>query len=471
LRGEKAMRIRIHCVTLALTILVFAGWGARIHAQTGPESEAVNAPAAPAVPAEVQQKAKTYKGSTVPPKDLKKLEDGHWTPYNPPSSVLKGAEVYTIVKGDTLSGIAQQKLGTWLLWPQIWDLNPYIKDAHWIYPGDPLYIKKPQVVTENQEVTPKTEAEAKVPQIDIQQESKLPPVCAHDVYCSGFIKEHWEPPHLTIISSPSRNREALAEGDLVYLNEGSAEGIQNGDLFTVVQQGQNISHPQSGRKLGRFIRRMGRVKILAVQEHTSIAQIDDSCDVITYGMKLIPWKVIPIPWNIKTSEKLPLYLPWSNDETYGRVVWSEDRLESTGQHNIIYITLGSWNQILPGDKLLIFRFPAKEGTLVESTRDLFRQQKIDVGEKDLFRPKKIKGSDDNGKTAGAVDDQPLPKDAITGDVPGWIYYGDKNTADTIRVFVGEAVVLTTEKKTACAKILISSSEIHLGDWVQLETAK
>lgn len=464
------MRIQMRCVTLALTILVLAGWGAQINAQTGPKSEEVNAPAAPAVPVEVQKKAKTYKGSAVPPKDLKKLEDGHWTPYTPPSSVLKGAEVYTIVKGDTLSNIAQQKLGTWLLWPQIWDLNPYIKDAHWIYPGDPLYIKKPQLVGGGESMTPTPKGKEKGVVLAIQEEATLPPVTAHDVYCSGFIKEHWTPPHLTIITSPTRSREALAEGDLVYLNEGSAEGIQNGDLFTILKQGQKISHPQSGKKLGRFIQRVGRAKILAVQEQTSIAKITQSCDEVTYGMKLVPWKVIPIPWSIKASKKLPLYIPWNSDETYGRIVWSEDRLESVGQHNLIYVTLGSHNQILPGDKLLIFRFPARQGTLGESTKDLFRQQKIDVGEKDLFRPKKAGDIDDDKDrdTAAVADDAPLPKDAITGDVPGWIYYGDKGTADTIREFVGEAVVLTTERKTACAKILISSGEIHFGYWVQIE---
>ena len=75
------------------------------------------------------------------------MPDGHWTPYDPPATPA-GADWYTIQRGDTLSMLAQQKLGTWLLWPQIWDANPYIKDAHWIYPGDPLFITKPQVVSE-----------------------------------------------------------------------------------------------------------------------------------------------------------------------------------------------------------------------------------------------------------------------------------------------------------------------------------
>ncbi len=48
--------------------------------------------------------------------------------------------VHTIVKGDTLWDLAAHYLGDPFLWPQIWERNPYIKDSHWIYPGDPMVI-------------------------------------------------------------------------------------------------------------------------------------------------------------------------------------------------------------------------------------------------------------------------------------------------------------------------------------------
>ena len=74
-----------------------------------------------------------------PPTNLKMVGD-HWTAWDPPMSFPEGAEVYIIQKGDTLWDLANQYYGDPYLWPQIWERNQYILDAHWIYPGDPLVM-------------------------------------------------------------------------------------------------------------------------------------------------------------------------------------------------------------------------------------------------------------------------------------------------------------------------------------------
>src|SRR5262245_55480091 len=88
--------------------------------------------------------------STHPPRTGRFVGD-HWTPYEPPGveSFPQGSQVHVIVKGDTLWDLAGKYLDNPFLWPQIWDVNQYITDSHWIYPGDPLLIPgKPTVIGE-----------------------------------------------------------------------------------------------------------------------------------------------------------------------------------------------------------------------------------------------------------------------------------------------------------------------------------
>ena len=89
--------------------------------------------------AEAQQTAPpSPAGLSVGPASIPK----HWSKYKYPETIPDGATYYIIVKGDTLWDLAGKYLGNPYLWPQIWDQNRYITDAHWIYPGDPLIMPK-----------------------------------------------------------------------------------------------------------------------------------------------------------------------------------------------------------------------------------------------------------------------------------------------------------------------------------------
>ena len=66
----------------------------------------------------------------------------HWSRYKYPETIPDGATYYIIERGDTLWDLSAKFLGNPFLWPQIWDQNRYITDAHWIYPGDPLIMPR-----------------------------------------------------------------------------------------------------------------------------------------------------------------------------------------------------------------------------------------------------------------------------------------------------------------------------------------
>src|SRR6185369_1860505 len=82
------------------------------------------------------------KKSSHPPRQLHRVGD-HYTAYNPPDSSTypADAKTYTIKAGDTLWALGNQFYGNAYLWPQLWEANTWITDAHWIYPGDTLLVE------------------------------------------------------------------------------------------------------------------------------------------------------------------------------------------------------------------------------------------------------------------------------------------------------------------------------------------
>ena len=49
-------------------------------------------------------------------------------------------EVHDVSRGDTLWDITGKYLGNPFKWPSVWQKNPQVKDAHWIYPGDQIAL-------------------------------------------------------------------------------------------------------------------------------------------------------------------------------------------------------------------------------------------------------------------------------------------------------------------------------------------
>lgn len=298
-------------------------------------------------------------GSPVPPKNLKMVGD-HWTPWDPPTP---GPNDYLIQRGDTLWDLAGKWLGDPFLWPQVWDQNRYILDSHWIYPGDPLVVPgQPTVVPpegppEGTEVskTPAGRTGAKPePAKPVPGAPKLIPVAdLSDLYCSGFI----EPSHSTAevrIVGREFEKEMVASGDVVFLNQGQMQGVRAGDRLAVVRPESVVSHPASGNALGTYVRRLGTMRVLAAQDNTATAVIDFACDAMKEGDEIVPWVEIPAP----TRTELPpmnRYDVAPSGGAVGYVVAARDSLMRVGEGNVIHVDLGDASGLGSGEILQLYR--------------------------------------------------------------------------------------------------------------------
>ncbi len=317
-----------------------------------------------------------------PPKNLKKIGD-HWTAWDPPMVLPEGTDIHIIERGDTLWDLAERFLGNPYLWPQIWERNSYILDAHWIYPGDPLVLG---IEVEPQEALEMTAVEragaSDEPETGFRYGDAFGRIeqlgSGDDIYCSGYLGDPDESfafhiknseydflsPRLEYAGRQTRGRYGivdsiqynLAVGDVVYLDAGRSGGLAPGDVLMVVAPGKIIRHPVTDTVVGRLQNYQGRVRVLSVQEETSIAEVSYSCEQMVVGAALIPFVQEPVPTE-RRSPMRPVNLPSTKDRlaTAPRVLYAKDGIISIGQDHVVYIELPAQGVAVPGDLFTVYR--------------------------------------------------------------------------------------------------------------------
>jgi hypothetical protein len=317
----------------------------------------------------------------------------HWSAWDAPQPPAD-AQVHVIQAGDTLWDLARRFYNDPYLWPQLWERNRYILDAHWIYPGDPLVLG-PAVATPDQLGATGGSAAgtatgtgdggaATVPMEGVQTRADAagPPVplgAESDIYCSGYIAEDGQEFPYKIIGSefealgPDLDGQAsdfvsgrygrvntarynLTVGDVIYLDGGRQRGLRNGQVYTVVAPKQKVVHPKSGETMGRYYHYTGRVRVLSVQEDTAIAEIIQACDPVLVGATLQPFEPEPVPLGRKTAMR-PINYPTPAEELHGSptIVFTQDDLVSLGADHLVFIDRGAIHEVTPGDVYTIYR--------------------------------------------------------------------------------------------------------------------
>ncbi len=383
------------------------------------------------------------KGPHHPPMTGKMVGD-HWTPYTPPDpeSYPLGSQVYIIVAGDTLWDLAGKFLTNAWLWPQLWDVNQYITDSHWIYPGDPILVPgAPTVISEAPppaapepvpaptpvvEEEPEEVAEAPPPPPPLPRPPALVPVALDsEIYCSNFITQAFEPPALFIEEKEEGGKTLLTVGDVVFLSQGAQSGVEAGQIYSVVTPEHDVWHPVRAKELiGTSVRSIGRIKVLAVQGESATAEIIEACDDMGVGDYLMPFEEVPVPLSTPVAfQEYGVELKGEND---GYIVHVMDNKLSFGQGDIVNIDMGTDSGVQPGDVFTIFREWGGEVEFASAQSYIEGQQQ---------RAEKLAKEGEAVRYSQAI--------------------------------LGQLVVIGAREKTATAKVLVAVREMCVGDRVEL----
>ncbi|MFC2062151.1 LysM peptidoglycan-binding domain-containing protein [Elusimicrobiota bacterium] len=183
-------------------------------------------------------------------------------------------DIYTVKKGDYLVKIAGREYDNPEIWKLIHSYNQYIKEPHWIFPGDKLII--PKIVDKLPEIV--EEAVAEEPEEEkIEKPRKF----------SDFVA----PPDFSFsgtITGFKVNKLLHGQSDYVFIDIGVADGVTEGLRLNVFRRGRVVSHPYTGQTLGTVVEKLGCILVTGdVEDYTSTAKILYSHQSLNKGDMLL----------------------------------------------------------------------------------------------------------------------------------------------------------------------------------------
>lgn len=296
----------------------------------------------------------------------------HWSKYIYPEEMPADVKVHIIERGDTLWDLAGKYLKNPFLWPQIWEANKYITDAHWIYPGDPLMIPIPveavgeqiagaeaaaaeveEKLPEVEEAEARAEAEEAMPhEYRFREVKKRQYILASDLKCSGYILKDFVGYKFRIIGAERQmHLVSFSTNDIVYIDAGETSGIKAGDKFSILHPDMQVDDPVTYESIGTLVRKAGVLNVIATQEYTSTAQITETCFPISIGDFLERYAEPKIPV-VNEVSKIDRYMPIKS-QLRGRIIFSE--VQTVGDGHIVYIDRGSRDGVEVGSRFLVYR--------------------------------------------------------------------------------------------------------------------
>lgn len=253
---------------------------------------------------------------------------------------------YVVKKGDTLWGVAKVFLRDPWYWPEIWQVNPQIKNPHLIYPGDTLRLVfidgRPQVVMLQRGDAARVQPRVRSQPLEAAI-TTIPYATVAAFMSKPSVLDRDQIKHAPYLLATRDLHVVMSEGDTLY-----ARGFNNpaelGTHYNVIRVGDALVDPDDHRILGYdgiytgsgHVTRQGDPTTLIMTESTRESRAGDK--LIAGGVD-VPLDFIPSAPRVATN---------------GRIIAVSNGVTVIGQYEVVVVNRGARDGLTPGNVLGVF---------------------------------------------------------------------------------------------------------------------
>jgi hypothetical protein len=281
---------------------------------------------------------------------------------------------YVIQQGDTLWDISTRFLGDPYEWPELWSINEYITNPHWIYPGNRLYFRlgdalnPPSVSTEGG-VVAQEETPVVYPRTAIEEEEvacDFPPrfdgrISSLVVTAPGVIGDKDSLGLVGKVHKADQLGDLMGDRAILYVKmaEEDADELECGQPMTLYRrQGRKVKTKDAG-KIGHVYRVLGDARVLRIDGEIVTMQVRDAYFEIERG------DLVGDAVDVELELDVPTPQGDLDDIHIVARVHTENRLASTGE--TVFLDHGTNDGVDVGKSLYIVE--RRDGRNLEGKED------------------------------------------------------------------------------------------------------
>jgi hypothetical protein len=257
-------------------------------------------------------------------------------------------DTYVVKKGDTLWDISNVFLQSPWHWPQIWHINPQVKDPNLIYPGDVLnlvYIDgKPQLVLKRG-AGGDVKLEPEVRSIPIARAIPAIPLEAVNAFLNhGRIVAPGVLEDAPYVLMGKEGHIVTGAGDEIY---GRGNFDPNNTSYGIFRKGETFVDPDTHEVLGVQALDIGQAKLLSADKDVATLALNRSTQEIRRGDRLLSEESRAINANFFPSSP--------KQDIKGKLIAVEGGVSQIGAMNVVVINKGAREGIEEGNLLAIYK--------------------------------------------------------------------------------------------------------------------